>query len=179
MEVLNVRLGGSVRFASRRRPQRICSHHATGSAEDVVMHQSGFDGHSDLLPLVSTLRKSEPPIGRLVVERSVPAGTVLMTEDAVGQQAFLIVDGWAVVTAGDRVLAELGPGEIVGEMAMLDQDRRAATAIATTPTRLLVIGPSAFSVLASRAPVVSAIADTLSRRLRALIGREKAAHAGR
>lgn len=61
---------------------------------------------------------------------------------AVGQpsrEAFVIVAGRAVVDRDGRHLAELGPGDIVGELGLLLQRDHVATVTATTPLEVLVL----------------------------------------
>lgn len=65
------------------------------------------------------------------------------------------------------VLAELGPGEVVGEMGALDGQPRSATVVAVEPTETIELEPSAMDVLmAHYQQVVTALALTFSARLR-------------
>jgi CRP-like cAMP-binding protein len=91
-------------------------------------------------------------IARFVDEIDVDAGRVLMTEGDVGHEAFVVVDGQATVTRGGATVAEIGPGAVVGEMALIDRVPRNATVTATTPMRLLVIGKREFSGLLDESP---------------------------
>ncbi|MEM9555328.1 MAG: cyclic nucleotide-binding domain-containing protein [Acidobacteriota bacterium] len=75
-------------------------------------------------------------LGRCMVERDYSAGEVLFERGDAGLGLFVVFDGeLAVLGPGDRLLARLGPGEIVGEMALLDGGARSATVRATEPTR--------------------------------------------
>jgi CRP-like cAMP-binding protein len=76
-------------------------------------------------------------------------GDVLCDEGHVGREAFIIVSGTAEVSRGDEVLATVGPGDIVGELALLGEGRRTASVTAVEPVRALVMSPQEFaSVLA-------------------------------
>jgi CRP/FNR family transcriptional regulator, cyclic AMP receptor protein len=91
---------------------------------------------------------------------------VLTTQGGRGRQAFVVVDGHARVLVDMEPVAAAGPGDIVGEMAMLDNGPRSATVVADTPMCLLVIGPQTFGVLTQHPAVARAIATQLVERLR-------------
>ena len=71
-------------------------------------------------------------VAALVEEFEAPAGHILVQPGFVGSGMFLIEDGTAELSAHDRTV-ELGPGEIVGELALLD-DRKVHTARVRTKT---------------------------------------------
>lgn len=99
----------------------------------------------------------------------VAKGETLMTEGTPGREFFLIVDGTAKVTLRGKKLATLGPGEFLGEMALLDQGPRSATAVAETPLTLLVVQARDFSNLLEEVPVVTRkIMRGMAGRLRAV-----------
>jgi CRP/FNR family cyclic AMP-dependent transcriptional regulator len=76
-------------------------------------------------------------------------GDVLCREGQFGRQAFILVSGTAVVSRGDEVLATVGPGDLVGELALLGDGRRTASVTAVEPVRALVMSAQEFnSVLA-------------------------------
>lgn len=66
-------------------------------------------------------------------------GEVLIDEGSPGSESFVIVTGEALVSAHDREVARLGPGEFFGEMAVLASTRRTATVTAATPMTILVL----------------------------------------
>ena len=51
-----------------------------------------------------------------------------------------------------RIIAQLGPGDCVGELALLDHGPRTATVTAATPLTVLVLGPREFSGLLDEVP---------------------------
>ncbi len=107
-------------------------------------------------------------IAAAVDELEVEAGRVLVTEGEVGKEAFVIVDGEAVVTRADEVLNTIGPGQPFGEMALVDRSPRNATVTASTPMRLLVIAQREFVGLMDASPgFTHSILAALAARLRA------------
>ncbi len=103
---------------------------------------------------------------RHVDDRTIAAGTALMTEGEFGHEAFLIVEGRADVLIQGEKVAEVGPGEFVGEMAMLDHRPRSATVVAQTPMTVLIIGPGEFDEFASHRVVARELTKELTDRLR-------------
>jgi len=102
----------------------------------------------------------------LVDEASAEPGAILVQEGKPGRQTFLIIEGQADVTLRGQYLERLGPGDFVGEMALLDHSPRSATVTAATPMRLLVMDPSSFASLISQPSVSRRIATDLAGRLR-------------
>ncbi len=75
--------------------------------------------------------------------RILQAGEVLFREGDAGDSAFVIESGQMEVARGEgavrEILGLLGPGEMIGEMSLLDQLPRSASATARQPTRLRVV----------------------------------------
>jgi CRP-like cAMP-binding protein len=103
---------------------------------------------------------------RLVDESAVPAGAVLTKEGTIGREAFIVVEGEAEVTIQGDVVTRIGPGEFLGEMALVDHGPRSATVVAQTPMVLLVVSPGAFDAFVAQQPVARALAKELAERLR-------------
>jgi CRP/FNR family cyclic AMP-dependent transcriptional regulator len=80
------------------------------------------------------------------------AGSVLAKQGAQGLEAIIIVDGRARVKADGKAIAELGPGDVVGEMSVIDGKPRSATVIAETPVKLLVLHRRDFVSLLEKVP---------------------------
>ena len=70
--------------------------------------------------------------------RRLQAGRTLVEQGQRGDELFLLFDGVLRVEIDGRPVAEVGPGAIVGEMALLHQGRRMATLRAVTPCRVAV-----------------------------------------
>jgi CRP-like cAMP-binding protein len=64
------------------------------------------------------------------------AGHVIMAEGDFGHCMFIIESGTAEITRDGQVLASVGPGDVIGEIAVLTSGRRTASIVATTPLRL-------------------------------------------
>jgi signal transduction histidine kinase len=101
----------------------------------------------------------------------IPAGHVLMREADPGGSLYLVIEGEFEFTkrsgAQEVVLAVRGAGEVIGEMSLLDQSPRSATARATRDSRLLMIKQDAFRQLLSKSPAATlAILRTVTMRLR-------------
>lgn len=92
---------------------------------------------------------------------SAAAGTVICREGEPGDQFFLIESGTLLVLTeiGGKPyeLARLGPGEFVGEMALLRQGRRTATVRAETAAQLWSLSYVDFQELLARNPDIGAV----------------------
>jgi CRP-like cAMP-binding protein len=93
------------------------------------------------VPLFSGLsRRQLARLARQCQERVVKPGATVVREGKAGGVGFFIVsEGEAIVTVGDRRVATLGPGDHFGELALISKRERNATVTATTTLRCLVI----------------------------------------
>ncbi len=78
---------------------------------------------------------------------AVRPGCALTTEGTFGRDAFIVVEGTARVTRDGGVVAEVGPDQFIGEMALIDHGPRSASVVATTPMRVLTFDAPAFASL--------------------------------
>jgi Cyclic nucleotide-binding domain len=74
--------------------------------------------------------------------RKLEPGEMLVEQGEEGQDLFLLLDGMLDVEVGGQVVAEVGPGTILGERALLEGGRRTSTLRAATPARVAVISPA-------------------------------------
>jgi CRP/FNR family transcriptional regulator, cyclic AMP receptor protein len=114
---------------------------------------------------------SEPLFARY--GREYEPGDVLFREGESGDVMFVIQSGAVRITKGiegdERVLATLGPGEFVGEMAILNGKPRNATAKVIEPARCLVIEARMLeSMLARNAEIAIRLIKKLTKRLDAV-----------
>jgi signal transduction histidine kinase len=101
---------------------------------------------------------------------STGAGEVLFEEGDPGDSLFVIVAGGVRIVGGPahglaQTLASLGPGESFGEMSLLNEKPRSATAITIHPSVLLRVDSYGLEVLQSRRPAAAAKFAVASVRL--------------
>ena len=103
---------------------------------------------------------------------TVEPGTTIIEEDSLSEDMFVIVDGELTVTkkGADRevTLASLGPGEVVGEIALLDNAPRTASVTTATRATLIRIPANAFEDLIEDSRVVRRMFRTVTSRLRGI-----------
>jgi CRP/FNR family cyclic AMP-dependent transcriptional regulator len=78
-------------------------------------------------------------IAALAAEVSVPAGKELVREGDYSYDVLAIEEGTASVQRGDEHIADLGPGDVIGEMGVLERSQRNATVVATSPMLLVTL----------------------------------------
>jgi CRP-like cAMP-binding protein len=69
----------------------------------------------------------------------VPEGTVIVKEGDYANEFMAIEEGTAKVTRGGEEVAQLGPGDIFGEVSLIEKEKRAASVEATSRVRLIKI----------------------------------------
>jgi CRP/FNR family cyclic AMP-dependent transcriptional regulator len=119
------------------------------------------------VPLFSGLSKKQlRRVSSLMTRLDRPAGKVLTKEGQHGYEFFIVLEGEVEVRQGDRVIATRGPGEYVGEIALLDNRPRTATVVAATPVSVEVLSRREFKSLLIEAPELSEqIMATMAQRL--------------
>jgi CRP-like cAMP-binding protein len=106
-------------------------------------------------------------VADLADEVDADSGAVLTEQGKPGQECFIILDGQANVYVGGEHINTLGPGSIVGEMALLSNKPRSATVIAETPMRLISLDTSKFRTVLDEMPKAGrAVMSLLEERLR-------------
>lgn len=104
-------------------------------------------------------------------ERTYSPGEVIIREGSPGDSMFAILAGIVELTVKDRLVDMLEPGEVFGEMAMLDGKPRSASATATTACRVIRVDRAGFDRLAAeRSDFVVFLLRTMSDRIRRLNG---------
>ena len=112
-------------------------------------------------------------LAELCVPRSYEAGEEIVVEGSTGLGLFVITGGRVEVSRGsgdDKVVfAELGNGDLLGEMSLVDDQPRSATVRTLEPTTCLLITRGSFQSLIDREPEIAwCIVPVLAGRLRAL-----------
>ena len=106
--------------------------------------------------------------GNGIATRSARAGEVIFKEGDAADQLFVIKSGEVGIQSGNRTLAELSANHIFGEMALIDDAPRSATATAKTDVELVPISEKQFLFLVSQTPFFALkVMRVLARRLRA------------
>jgi len=121
------------------------------------------------VPLFAGCSKSE--LRELAVtadEIDLRDGQVLTKEGRPGREFFVLVDGTARVTREERKIADLGPGDWFGEIALLTDAPRTATVTATSPVDVLVITDRSFKRVVEAMPsialkVLASVGERLAR----------------
>jgi CRP/FNR family cyclic AMP-dependent transcriptional regulator len=122
------------------------------------------------VPLFSRCTKKQlAAIASLADLVHLPAGTELITEGAKGRQFMVIVEGAGEVRRKGRRIATIGPGDFIGEMALLSGGRRNATVTTTSDSSLLALTERQFWTLLEQAPEIQAnVLKALGERLQPL-----------
>ena len=109
------------------------------------------------IPLFADLsNKEREQIARWADEVDVPAGYHLLEQGRFPHEFFVIEQGTVAVTKDGQHLADLGPGDFFGEIAILEQERRTATVIASTPVTAIVMLARDFEAMENAMPEVAA-----------------------
>ena len=121
------------------------------------------------VPLFAGCSKADVQrIAEIADELDLAEGVTLIREGERGREFLVVVDGTVRVTRKGRKLRDLGPGDFIGEIALVADVPRTATVTATSPVRLLVVTDRAFRGLLERTPTVSAkVLQSLGERLHA------------
>ncbi len=81
-------------------------------------------------------------------------GAYVTTEGEAGDAFYLLLEGGLQVTQRGAAIRDLGPGDFIGEISLIDGRPRSATAVAVGPVRALVIARHEFTDLMDRFPAV-------------------------
>lgn len=134
------------------------------------MASSSYLDYLSQVSLFSACSKKDlRAIAKSADEISIDNERELVTQDAIGKEAFVIIEGTAVVKRGNRTIGQLGPGDHFGELSLLDGGPRTATVISETPMRLLVLGQREFHWLLDEVPgLATKIMRSMASRIREL-----------
>lgn len=124
-------------------------------------------------------------LAQQILEKQYPPGEMLFTQGDVGRACYIVAEGLVeVIREGTDGLPEFvgrfGPGEFFGEMSLLDELPRTATAKAVRPTRLFILYKTHFDHLVSGNPRLGIrVLDNLSRLLSARLRNQSSVASGR
>jgi CRP/FNR family transcriptional regulator, cyclic AMP receptor protein len=124
------------------------------AAPDFLRRSPLFAGFDD-----ETLERLAAPFS----EVEFPANQVLIEPRMPGAGLFVICDGTVVVDA-QEVQRELGPGEVVGEISLVEEDGlRRARVVAKTPVRCLALDRTEFEQMLESEPKLAESMRELAR----------------
>jgi CRP-like cAMP-binding protein len=90
------------------------------------------------IPLFSHLSDEEANrLAAFATETSAAEGQILMKQGDYAVELIAIEEGTADIIQDGKKIASLGPGDLIGEMALFNREPRNADVIATSPMRLL------------------------------------------
>lgn len=109
---------------------------------------------------------------KIAQEKTFSASEQIFKEGDTGDGFYVVKEGWVEISvnigqSGRHVFAKIGPGEIFGEMAVLELKPRSATAIATVSTQVYFIPRNDFLQMLEQSPALSLeLLREISKRLR-------------
>ena len=107
------------------------------------------------LPLFARLTKRQlKAVAKVSSDVRYEPGTVILKELDSGQHLVIMSLGTAKVVHGGRVLATVGPGDVIGEMAIIDGEPRSATVTADSVVEGIAIYRTAFLRLLEEHPTM-------------------------
>lgn len=100
------------------------------------------------MDLLEVFRESEDRV-------EYPAGTVILQEGQQGDRMFVVMKGELTISLKNKVLGKVRPGEVIGEMALINSNIRSATVSAATDCELVPIDSASFSSMLRYVPEFS------------------------
>lgn len=94
-------------------------------------------------------------VERLMAPVDLPAGKEFIKEGSPGREAFVILEGQASIWRDGRLVATVGPGSVIGEMALITGAPRNASVKAETALKTDVLSGREFSSLLLESPALT------------------------
>jgi CRP-like cAMP-binding protein len=118
------------------------------------------------LPLFGELDHHDLTVlARMARDVDVPDGEFLVQQGDLPYELFVIEDGTAEVVHDGQRVADLGPGDVVGEMGVLKRQRRWGSVRATSDLRAVAIDTDGLASMAEDMPeLIERIEQTMARR---------------
>jgi CRP-like cAMP-binding protein len=99
--------------------------------------------------------------------RAYPAGAPLFAAGDPGDVMYVVKTGEVDILVGEQIVETVGPNGIFGEMALIDNESRSASARARTDCQLVTINPKQFLFMVHETPYFAIeVMRTMSQRLR-------------
>lgn len=133
-----------------------------------MRHRAALQQVMAEVPLFAACSKRDLQIvARHMQVLAVPTGTVLMREGDHGDAFYVVLDGRAVVEAKGKEVNVLGPGDHMGELALLDPAPRNATVTADCDMTVGVVDARTFAAIVRDVPALTGkLLAAMARRLR-------------
>lgn len=111
---------------------------------------------------------AEPdPTRHLEQQRPFTAGQIIFRQGEPGDYMYIIADGQVDLSVDEQHLVTIGPGGIFGEMALIDNHPRSATATARDDCLLVIIDRAHFLTLVQKTPLFALqVMRVMAERLR-------------
>ena len=121
------------------------------------------------VPLFARCTKKElAEIATIADEIDLVEGKQLTKEGSRGREFFVLVEGSADVKRKRKKIGTMGPGDFLGEIALVTKTPRTATVTTTSPVRALVVSEQNFRRLLERSPEVQIkVLEALAERVAA------------
>lgn len=121
-----------------------------------AMDETSLEGQLAAMPLFAGLTPEQlEEVAGTVLDRRVKPGKAVIKAGNWGHELVLVLEGEVDVLRDGQVVATLGPGNHVGEIAVLDDSRRNATVVAKTPVVIGAIDTGLFRALLRDIPVLA------------------------
>ena len=96
-----------------------------------------------------------------------PAGATVIEEGRPGKLMYVVKSGTADILVGGKVVATVGPGEVFGELSLIDDQARSAAVVARTDCELIAVDERRFLFLVQQTPYFAIqVMRVLAERLR-------------
>jgi CRP/FNR family cyclic AMP-dependent transcriptional regulator len=92
--------------------------------------------------------------GNNIETKLIKAGDIIFREGDEARELFVVKSGEVRIQLGNRTLAELSANDVFGEMALIDNEPRSATALAVTDVELVAVSEKQFLFLVSQTPIL-------------------------
>lgn len=109
-------------------------------------------------------------IQKISVYKKIPAGQTIITEGEEGTSLYIVIGGRVGVYRGEKRINEISAGGLLGEMAIIEKQRRSATVKTLAETSFLIIEGEDFMRLLERNSSISgSVIRTLAGRIRKML----------
>jgi CRP-like cAMP-binding protein len=120
------------------------------------MSKNAYHDYLRQVPMFADLDDGElDAVGQAATDLDMKAGSVIMREGATAHEMVIVVNGTLEVTRDGEHVADIGPGGIAGELALLTRAHRNSTVTAKTDVTMLHIDGREFASLLEDVPEIA------------------------